>query len=69
MCAGVIIPSAMMSEDERKSTSPTAPSSFWHGLLLAFALGCVLKFVAIVSWRPANPLPRRGSCFHHPNMV
>ena len=49
MCAGVIIPSAMMSEDERKSTSATAPASFWLGLLLAFALGCVLKFVAIVS--------------------
>ena len=49
MCAGVIIPSAMMSEDERKSTSPTAPPSFWFGLLLAFTLGCVLKFVAIVS--------------------
>ena len=49
ICAGVLIPSAMMSDAERADTaSSTAPPSFWLGLLLACALASLLKFVAIV---------------------
>ena len=49
ICAGVLIPSALMSEAERADTSnATAPASFWLGLLLACALSALLKFVAIV---------------------
>ena len=49
MLAGVILPSALMSDAERADeSSGVPPASFWVGLLLACALSCVLKFVAIV---------------------
>ena len=48
ICAGVLIPTAMMSEAERRDTEGAAPPSFWFGLLLACALACALKFVAII---------------------
>ena len=48
ICAGVLIPSAMMSEAERVDTTSTAaPASWTSGLLLASALASFLKFVAI----------------------
>ena len=49
ICAGVLIPSALMTEAERADTSSAAaPTSFWLGLLLACIIGALLKFVAIV---------------------
>ena len=47
ICAGVMIPWNMMSDEEKNSTDPTAPSSFWNGLVIACALSCTLKFFAI----------------------
>ena len=47
ICAGVMIPWNMMSDEEKNSTSSIAPSSFWTGLVLACALCSVLKFLAV----------------------
>ena len=48
VCAGVLIPSAAMSQaGDNEPGSPYAPPSFWGGLLLACALASALKFIAI----------------------
>ena len=48
VCAGVLLPWALMDDDERAATSGPAPPSFWLGVALASALATGLKFVAIV---------------------
>jgi hypothetical protein len=49
VCAGVLIPTALMSEEEiRDTTSAHAPTSWWSGLLLGSMLAVSLKFCAIV---------------------
>jgi hypothetical protein len=49
ICAGVLIPSAMMTPEERADTTTSAaPTNFWIGLMVACALASLLKFVAIV---------------------
>jgi len=47
ICAGVMIPWNMMSDEEKQSTSSTAPSSFWNGVVIACVLSSALKFIAI----------------------
>jgi len=47
ICGGVLLPNALMSPAERAATDAAAPPSFWYGVLLACALGILLKFTAI----------------------
>ena len=48
VCAGVLLPWALLDDDERAATSGPAPTSFWLGVALASALATGLKFLAIV---------------------